>query len=83
MAMTRRIAGLPQIAVGYAKRNLHAAKTGDSQTVLDLEAFNQACCSQTEDHREAVAATTKKRKPVFHRRLPHLIDTFRKRPDMT
>jgi 2-(1,2-epoxy-1,2-dihydrophenyl)acetyl-CoA isomerase len=68
MAIARRIADLPQIAVGYAKRNLHAAETGDFQTVLDMEAFNQARCSQTEDHREAVKAFAEKRKPVFHGR---------------
>jgi 2-(1,2-epoxy-1,2-dihydrophenyl)acetyl-CoA isomerase len=68
MALARRIADLPQIAVGYSKRNLHAAETGDFQTVLDMEAFNQARCSQTEDHREAVKAFAEKRKPVFHGR---------------
>lgn len=68
MAIARRIADLPQIAVGYAKRNLHAAETGDFQTVLDMEAFNQARCSQTEDHREAVKAFAEKREPVFQGR---------------
>jgi enoyl-CoA hydratase/carnithine racemase len=33
-----------------------------------MEAFNQARCSQTEDHREAVNAFTEKRKPVFRGR---------------
>jgi len=68
MAVARRIVDLPQIAVGYAKRDLHAAETGDFQSVLDMEAFNQARCSQTEDHREAVTAFAEKRKPVFHGR---------------
>lgn len=68
MAIARRIADIPQIAVGYAKRNLHAAETGDFQTVLDMEAFNQARCSQTEDHREAIKAFAEQRKPVFHGR---------------
>lgn len=68
MAMARRIADMPQIAVGYTKRNLHAAETGDFQTVLDMEAFHQARCSQTEDHREAVTAFAEKRKPVFRGR---------------
>jgi 2-(1,2-epoxy-1,2-dihydrophenyl)acetyl-CoA isomerase len=68
MAIARRIADLPQIAVGYTKRNLHAAETGDFQSVLDMEAFHQARCSQTEDHREAVQAFAEKRKPVFHGR---------------
>jgi 2-(1,2-epoxy-1,2-dihydrophenyl)acetyl-CoA isomerase len=68
MAMARRIADLPQIAVGHTKRNLHAAETGNFQSVLDMEAFNQARCSQTEDHREAVKAFAEKRKPVFYGR---------------
>ena len=68
MAMARRIADLPQIAVGYTKRNLHAAETGDFQSVLDMEAFHQARCSQTEDHREAVRAFGEKRKAAFHGR---------------
>ena len=68
MAVARRIADMPQVAAGYVKRNLGAAETGDFQTSLDLEAFHQARCSQTEDHREAVAAFKEKRKPVFHGR---------------
>ena len=65
MAMARRIAAQPRIALGYAKRNLNAAETEPFSTVLDMEAFNQARCSQTEDHREAVQAFKEKRKPVF------------------
>ncbi len=65
MAIARRIADMPQVALGYVKRNLHAAETGEFQTVLDMEAFHQARCSQTEDHREAVKAFAEKRKPVF------------------
>jgi 2-(1,2-epoxy-1,2-dihydrophenyl)acetyl-CoA isomerase len=65
MDLARRIAAMPQIALGHMKRNLHAAETEDFQTVLDMEAFNQARCSQTEDHREAVRAFAEKRKPVF------------------
>lgn len=68
MPIAHRIADMPRVAVGYVKRNLHAAETGDFQTVLDMEAFHQARCSQTEDHREAVRAFVEKRKPVFHGR---------------
>ena len=68
MAIAHRIADMPQVAVGYVKRNLHAAETGDFQTSLDMEAFHQARCSQTEDHHEAVKAFAEKRKPVFHGR---------------
>ncbi len=65
MTLARQIAAMPRVALGYAKRNLYAAETSDFTTVLDMEAFNQARCSQTEDHREAVQAFKEKRKPMF------------------
>lgn len=65
MAMARRIAAMPVVALGYAKRNLFAAETGDFAAVLELEALHQTRCSQTEDHREAVQAFKEKRRPVF------------------
>ena len=65
MALARRIADGPQVALGYMKRNLLAAETEPFQTVLDLEAEHQARCAFTEDHKEAVAAFTEKRRPVF------------------
>ena len=65
MEIARRIADMPQVAVAAIKRNLFAAETESFATTLDHEAFNQARCSQTEDHREAVAAFKEKRKPVF------------------
>jgi 2-(1,2-epoxy-1,2-dihydrophenyl)acetyl-CoA isomerase len=68
MALARRIADGPQVALGYMKRNLHAAETEDFQTVLDLEAAHQARCAFTDDHKEAVAAFVEKRRPVFHGR---------------
>ena len=65
MTMARRIASMPHLALGYTKKNLAAAETGDFATSIDMEAFNQARCSQMEDHREAVLAFKEKRKPVF------------------
>jgi 2-(1,2-epoxy-1,2-dihydrophenyl)acetyl-CoA isomerase len=65
MALAHRIAAMPRVALGYTKKNLAAAETGDFATSLDLEAFNQARCSQMEDHREAIQAFKEKRKPVF------------------
>lgn len=65
MAMARRIASMPHVALGYTKRNLAAAETGDFVSCMDIEAFNQARCSQMEDHREAVVAFKEKRRPVF------------------
>ena len=54
---------MPRVALGYTKKNLAAAETGDFAVSLDLEAFDQARCSQMEDHREAVQAFKEKRKP--------------------
>ena len=65
MAMARRIASMPHVALGYTKKNLAAAETGGFADSLDTEAFNQARCSQMEDHREAVLAFKEKRKPVL------------------
>ena len=65
LALAHRIAAMPHVALGYTKRNLAIAETGDFVTSLETEAFNQARCSQLEDHREAVLAFKEKRKPVF------------------
>jgi 2-(1,2-epoxy-1,2-dihydrophenyl)acetyl-CoA isomerase len=65
MALAHKIAAMPHVALGYTKKNLGFAETADFATSLETEAFNQARCSQLEDHREAVAAFKEKRKPVF------------------
>jgi 2-(1,2-epoxy-1,2-dihydrophenyl)acetyl-CoA isomerase len=65
MAMARRIAAMPRVALGYTKLNLSAAETGDFVDSLELEAVHQARCSQTEDHREATSAFKEKRTPTF------------------
>ncbi|HTW71307.1 MAG TPA: enoyl-CoA hydratase [Acetobacteraceae bacterium] len=65
MALARRIAEGPRIALGYMKRNLHAAETEPFATVLEMEGIHQARAGETEDHREAVAAFNEKRKPRF------------------
>ena len=65
MTLARRIADGPRVALGYMKKNLHAAETEPFPTVLDLEAEHQARCAFTEDHKEAVAAFVEKRRPVF------------------
>ncbi|MBV9554672.1 MAG: enoyl-CoA hydratase, partial [Alphaproteobacteria bacterium] len=65
LALARRIADGPRVALSYMKRNLLAAETEDFQTVLDLEAEHQARCAFTEDHKEAVAAFNEKRRPQF------------------
>lgn len=68
LALARRIADGPRIALGYMKRNLHAAETEPFSTVLDMEGIHQARAGLTEDHKEAVAAFAEKRKPRFRGR---------------
>lgn len=65
MEVAHRIADMPPVAVAAVKRNLFAAETESFAATLDQEAYNQARCSQTEDHAEAVAAFKEKRKAVF------------------
>ena len=68
MALARRIAEGPRVALGYMKRNLHAAETEPLNVVLEMEAIHQTRTAQTEDHKEAVAAFAEKRKPRFRGR---------------
>ncbi|HVC60197.1 MAG TPA: enoyl-CoA hydratase [Acetobacteraceae bacterium] len=68
LALARRIAEGPRVALGYMKRNLHAAETEPFGAVLDMEGIHQARAGQTEDHREAVAAFAEKRTPRFRGR---------------
>jgi len=65
MALARRIAAGPRVALGYMKRNLYAAETEPFNVVLEMEGIHQARCGQTDDHREAVAAFAEKRRPQF------------------
>jgi 2-(1,2-epoxy-1,2-dihydrophenyl)acetyl-CoA isomerase len=64
-ALARRIADGPRLALGYMKRNLHAAETEPLAAVLEMEAVHQARTAQTDDHKEAVRAFIEKRKPAF------------------
>lgn len=64
-ALARRFAAGPRVAYGYMKRNLHAAETQPLDAVLELEAMHQIRTALTEDHLEAAAAFTQKRRPAF------------------
>lgn len=63
--LARRLADGPRVALGYMKRNLHAAESEPLAAVLDMEAMHQMRAAQTEDHREAARAFVEKRQPVF------------------
>lgn len=65
MALARRLANGPRIALGLMKQNFNAAENGSLSELLDLEALNQVKTSRTEDHREAARAFVDKRAPSF------------------
>ena len=65
LAMARKLADGPRVAMRYMKHNLNAAETATLTQILDQEALLQTRCAQTEDHREAALAFVEKRKPVF------------------
>ena len=66
--LARKIASGPPIALRYMKENINRATAADLRTCLDLEADRMVRCTQTEDHREAVAAFLSKREPEFRGR---------------
>ena len=65
MALARRLAGGPGIALGLMKRNFNAAENGTLAELLDLEALHQIQTGRTEDHLEAARAFVEKRPPIF------------------
>jgi 2-(1,2-epoxy-1,2-dihydrophenyl)acetyl-CoA isomerase len=68
MALARKLAAGPRVALRYMKRNMNAAESGSLTELLDLEAWHHARCGMTEDHREAARAFVDKREPVFRGR---------------
>lgn len=65
MALARRLAGGPNIALGLMKQNFNAAENGTLSELLDLEALHQIQTAGTEDHLEAARAFVDKRAPIF------------------
>src|SRR5450830_268387 len=65
MALAKRLAGGPSIALGLMKQNLNAAENGTLSELLDLEALHQIQTGRTEDHLEAARAFVGKRPPIF------------------
>jgi 2-(1,2-epoxy-1,2-dihydrophenyl)acetyl-CoA isomerase len=68
MALAKRIAAGPRVALTYMKKNANVAMTGTLSDLLDAEALHMTRCRDTEDHREASKAFVDKRKPVFQGR---------------
>lgn len=65
LALAKRIAAGPPIALRYMKDNLNRALREDLQALLDVEADRMVQSAQTEDYLEAVKAFQEKRAPSF------------------
>ena len=65
MAMAKRLAEGPPIALRYMKENLNRALGGDPIECMDLEVTHHVHTGQTDDHKNAAQAFVEKRTPVF------------------
>jgi len=65
LALARRLAAGPRVALRYMKRNFNAAENGSLAECLNLEAWHHTRTGETEDHKEAARAFVEKRTPVF------------------
>ncbi|MEX2117662.1 MAG: enoyl-CoA hydratase-related protein [Bacteroidota bacterium] len=65
MELARQLAKAPTRAIGLIKRTLNKALALDLDSLLDYEAIIQEVASQTEDHKEGVAAFNEKRPAQF------------------
>jgi 2-(1,2-epoxy-1,2-dihydrophenyl)acetyl-CoA isomerase len=61
MALARKLAKGPRIALGLMKQHFNVAESGTLAELLDLEAQHQIETGQTEDHKAAARAFTEKR----------------------
>ena len=65
MALARRIAQGPPIAIRLAKLQLYQSLLTDFETSLDIAAANQSIALLSQDHKEGLAAFREKRKAEF------------------
>ena len=65
MEWAGQLAKAPTKAIGLIKRTLNKAVTLDLDALLDYEAYIQQIASETEDHKEGVAAFLEKRPAQF------------------
>ena len=64
-ALAARLAQMPTLAIGLAKRALHTSAKGDLDAALELERDLQGVASRSQDYQEGVKAFQEKRKPKF------------------
>ncbi len=65
MALAKRLAHGPRVAIAYMKRNFNVAEDGTLEDAFDTEANGHSRTSETEDHKEASKAFVEKRPAVF------------------
>jgi len=68
LALARKIAQGPPLAIRLARRALHHNADADLRSALEFETFAQNICSESEDAREGIRAFVEKRTPVFRGR---------------
>ena len=65
MTLAKKFAHAPTKSIGLIKRILNKALSSDLDSILDYEAYVQQIASESEDHREGVAAFLEKRPADF------------------
>lgn len=65
MALARKVAAGPPIAIRLAKMVMRGSLGTDLETSLELAAASESITLTSEDHKEGVAAFKEKRRPVF------------------
>ena len=65
LKLAKKLANGPRVAIRTGKRLINRAVDLGFEELLDLEAFSQAQCFQTEDSKIAMEAFFNKTKPVF------------------
>ena len=68
LALARKIADGPPLAIRLAKRSLYHNEAAELRTALEVETFAQNICYETEDAAEGARAFVEKRPPVFRGR---------------
>src|SRR5690606_12309375 len=56
----------PRTTMAYMKENLNQALDTSLPKMLDAEALRHVCCTETDDHKEAIQAFVERRAPVFN-----------------
>lgn len=67
-ALVRRLANAPTVAIGLAKRCIHAGLTSGLVTAMEQEALALELSSRTSDFREGLAAFKERRTPNYEGR---------------